>query len=64
MFFVQPKFCNFCKLNSAFIGSKCQRCSSSQKKYGDPVKCSKCGICSAFDHEKAKVNKISHGDLK
>ena len=52
----QPKSCAYCKLNSAFIGSKCQRCSNSQKKYGAPLLCGKCGSKSAYNNEKAKVS--------
>jgi len=55
----QPSKCTYCKLPSAFIGSKCQRCSSSQKKYGNPVSCQNCDLKAAFDHSKARVSCFS-----
>ncbi|UYV76226.1 FAM76A [Cordylochernes scorpioides] len=44
----QPQACEYCNVLAAFIGTKCQRCTHSQKKYGPPVTCEQCRQKCAF----------------
>ena len=49
--FFQPKPCQYCNIIAAFIGTKCQRCTNSEKKYGPPQTCEQCKQQCAFDRK-------------
>ncbi|TUR04352.1 Protein FAM76B [Bagarius yarrelli] len=38
----------YCNIIAAFIGTKCQRCTNSEKKYGPPQTCEQCKQQCAF----------------
>ncbi|KAK7807703.1 hypothetical protein U0070_010918 [Myodes glareolus] len=43
---------------SAFIGTKCQRCTNSEKKYGPPQTCEQCKQQCAFDRKEEGRRKV------
>lgn len=47
----KPSACEYCNTIAAFIGSKCQRCTNSEKRYGPPVTCEQCKQKCAFDRQ-------------
>ncbi|OXB58958.1 hypothetical protein ASZ78_004362 [Callipepla squamata] len=47
----KPKPCQYCNIIAAFIGTKCQRCTNSEKKYGPPQTCEQCKQQCAFDRK-------------
>jgi hypothetical protein len=55
----KPYPCEYCNIIAAFIGSKCQRCTNSEKKYGPPVTCEQCKQKCAFDR-KDEDKKVSY----
>lgn len=62
LFFVclslQPKPCQYCNIIAAFIGTKCQRCTNSEKKYGPPQTCEQCKQQCAFDRKEEGRRKV------
>lgn len=57
-FFFQPKPCQYCNIIAAFIGTKCQRCTNSEKKYGPPQTCEQCKQQCAFDRKEEGRRKV------
>ena len=56
--FFQPKPCQYCNIIAAFIGTKCQRCTNSEKKYGPPQTCEQCKQQCAFDRKEEGRRKV------
>ncbi len=56
--FLQPKPCQYCNIIAAFIGTKCQRCTNSEKKYGPPQTCEQCKQQCAFDRKEEGRRKV------
>lgn len=56
--FSQPKPCQYCNIIAAFIGTKCQRCTNSEKKYGSPQTCEQCKQQCAFDRKEEGRRKV------
>jgi hypothetical protein len=54
----QPKPCQYCNIIAAFIGTKCQRCTNSEKKYGPPQTCEQCKQQCAFDRKEEGRRKV------
>lgn len=54
----QPKPCQYCNIIAAFIGTKCQRCTNSEKKYGAPQTCEQCKQQCAFDRKEEGRRKV------
>ncbi|KAJ6636321.1 Protein FAM76A [Pseudolycoriella hygida] len=50
----KPSACECCNIIAAFIGSKCQRCTNSELKYGPAVNCDQCKQRCAFRHDESK----------
>ncbi|KAG4078301.1 hypothetical protein HA402_013011 [Bradysia odoriphaga] len=50
----KPSACECCNIIAAFIGSKCQRCTNSEFKYGPAVNCDQCKQRCAFRHDESK----------
>lgn len=61
MFTLQPTACDYCNIIAAFIGSKCQRCTNSEKKYGPPLTCEQCKQRCAFDRKDPESKKKVDG---
>lgn len=57
----KPSACEYCNTIAAFIGSKCQRCTNSEKRYGPPVTCEQCKQKCAFDRQD-EDKKVIHFD--
>lgn len=57
-FVLQPKPCQYCNIIAAFIGTKCQRCTNSEKKYGPPQTCEQCKQQCAFDRKEEGRRKV------
>lgn len=57
--FFQPKPCQYCNIIAAFIGTKCQRCTNSEKKYGPPQTCEQCKQQCAFDRKDEGRRKVT-----
>lgn len=57
-FLLQPKPCQYCNIIAAFIGTKCQRCTNSEKKYGPPQTCEQCKQQCAFDRKEEGRRKV------
>lgn len=55
---LQPKPCQYCNIIAAFIGTKCQRCTNSEKKYGPPQTCEQCKQQCAFDRKEEGRRKV------
>ena len=55
----QPKPCQYCNIIAAFIGTKCQRCTNSEKKYGSPQTCEQCKQQCAFDRKEEGRRKVT-----
>ncbi|KAB0404413.1 hypothetical protein E2I00_020080 [Balaenoptera physalus] len=53
-----PKPCQYCNIIAAFIGTKCQRCTNSEKKYGPPQTCEQCKQQCAFDRKEEGRRKV------
>ena len=47
----KPTACDYCNVIAAFIGSRCQRCANSEKRYGPPQACEQCKQKCAFDRK-------------
>ncbi len=60
LFFPQPKPCQYCNIIAAFIGTKCQRCTNSEKKYGPPQTCEQCKQQCAFDRKDEGRRKVTN----
>lgn len=58
----QPKPCQYCNIIAAFIGTKCQRCTNSEKKYGPPQTCEQCKQQCAFDRKEEGRRKVCFVD--
>lgn len=58
--FFQPKPCQYCNIIAAFIGTKCQRCTNSEKKYGPPQTCEQCKQQCAFDRKDEGRRKVTN----
>lgn len=58
VFVSQPKPCQYCNIIAAFIGTKCQRCTNSEKKYGPPQTCEQCKQQCAFDRKEEGRRKV------
>ncbi|KAF0292112.1 Protein FAM76A [Amphibalanus amphitrite] len=62
----KPTACDYCNVIAAFIGSRCQRCANSEKRYGPPQACEQCKQKCAFDRkdpeDKKKVDAASGAD--
>lgn len=58
LFPTQPKPCQYCNIIAAFIGTKCQRCTNSEKKYGPPQTCEQCKQQCAFDRKEEGRRKV------
>ena len=56
--FFQPKPCPYCNIIAAFIGTKCQRCTNSEKKYGPPQTREQCKQQCAFDRKEEGRRKV------
>lgn len=56
--YLQPKPCQYCNIIAAFIGTKCQRCTNSEKKYGPPQTCEQCKQQCAFDRKEEGRRKV------
>ncbi|CAF92295.1 unnamed protein product, partial [Tetraodon nigroviridis] len=54
----KPKPCQYCNIIAAFIGTKCQRCTNSEKKYGPPQTCEQCKQQCAFDRKEEGRRKV------
>nr|XP_032812063.1 protein FAM76B-like isoform X1 [Petromyzon marinus] len=54
----EPKPCQYCNIIAAFIGTKCQRCTNSEKKYGLPLACEQCKQRCAFDRKDDSKKKV------
>lgn len=66
IFFVllhQPTECEYCHIHAAFIGSKCQRCANSEKRYGPPQDCEMCKQRCAFDRKDPETKRKLEGKL-
>lgn len=59
----KPKACEYCNVIAAFIGSKCQRCANSEKRYGLPITCQQCKQKCAFDRKDPEDTKKVDGKL-
>ncbi|EGW00887.1 Protein FAM76B [Cricetulus griseus] len=55
----KPKPCQYCNIIAAFIGTKCQRCTNSEKKYGPPQTCEQCKQQCAFDRKEEGRRKLT-----
>ncbi|XP_048454215.1 protein FAM76B isoform X5 [Rhincodon typus] len=60
----KPKPCQYCNIIAAFIGTKCQRCTNSEKKYGPPQTCEQCKQQCAFDRKDESRRKVMEVDGK
>lgn len=54
----KPSACEYCNVIAAFIGSKCQRCTNSERKYGPPLTCDQCKQKCAFDRKDIDKKKV------
>ncbi|XP_071036290.1 protein FAM76B isoform X2 [Parasteatoda tepidariorum] len=54
----KPSACEYCNIIAAFIGNKCQRCTNSEKRYGNPVNCDQCKQKCAFDRKDDSRKKV------
>lgn len=59
----KPSACDYCNVIAAFIGSRCQRCANSEKRYGPPQACEQCKQKCAFDRKDPEDKKKVDGKL-
>jgi len=59
----KPSACDYCNVIAAFIGSRCQRCANSEKRYGPPQACQQCKQKCAFDRKDPEDKKKVDGKL-